>query len=321
MNPQDSQNDPIIGDDDNAEFDAVFDELAGDSPEPDEGKGQDEGGEVDDKDDEPSSPGTNDVGANDPSAQDETAPAGTTPEQDDIWAKLPDDVRREVEAIRTQNMRLRGQISARDRQLAEISRAQQQQQGDDEGEKKADIKDLLESERLKQLREDYPEFEPLLEVLGGLTEEVTTIKGNVVQTEDREFEQLLEEQTSILEKDHPDWMEYAKPDPKFSDWLATQPRHVREAAQRNAEYIFDASEVSDVLSRYKDHLGVSQRGNDGNPDPKPDARRQAQKDGARSIRANYPAAAAGIPDDYDAAFDLLAAQEDRRIAAKGNRRA
>ena len=330
MPPEETNTDPVSTEVDDAEFDKAFAEAASvhsGSPAPD----------ADDLDDD-ADPAPAPQPEAEPAPAAAPAPAAGTveaagdpspaqePASDDIWANAPPELRAAHEAAMRDSAekvtRLKGQVSASDRQLYQL----RQRQAPPANQPAAtDVAALLKSDRIKQFREEYGEIsEPVIELVEGLLGEVLTVKGSVSNIDDQRAQDFVDSQLSIYEKDHPDWREYAT-HAGWNDWIAGQPRHIQEAAQRNAEFIVDASEASDVLTRFKASIAPPaqqepQPAPAPQPQPQPDARRESQLKGAQAVDAKGPAAGSGDPDNFDVAFDRAAAKLDRRNSGRTNTR-
>jgi hypothetical protein len=299
---------------DSEDFDAAFDQLANDrdgrdgqTPEPPA----------------PSNPGTDMADVNAPdsaavgdiqSAQHESAPSDTN-QADDIWAGAPAHLREAYEAQRRdaeQNAfkvaRLSKQVSVQDRQLHSIQR------GASDGDRKASanqVKALLNGEQMTQFKDDYPEIaDVFLPVMQAQADELNRVREQTLTIEQVQEGQDLQVQFDTFRQLVPDYTELAGR-AELADWVATQPRHIREAYGRNAENIVDAEEAADVLNRFKQTLGESTQ--DTASTPKTDPRRARQMEGARSVRTpGFSPSATGISDDFDTAFDQLAKQREAR---------
>lgn len=227
---------------------------------------------------------------------------------DDIWAKAPADLRAAHEAALAAEGHklnsLRGRLSASDRKLKQFETGVAQPTSEPGGGSQR-LKELMDTDRMKEAREQFPDLlDPLLEVLGPLAERIDGLQpvvAGVVQ--DKALAEESAQETALAGL-VPDWIQVAQ-HPGFEEWLETQPRHVREAAQRNWDGIVDAEESADVFYRAKSALF---QGDGGQQQP---TRRDRQAAGARDVKINGPTAAGGEPDDYDAVFDLAAAKADR----------
>lgn len=268
-------------------------------------------------------------GADDDSADDDTGAADDSKGQSDakaasdakqqaqdIWANATPEHRAAYQAAQkdweNQDRRYRGQVSALQRQINELAKSQQQPQAAASTQAAAEgtqakVDGFLASDEWTRFQEDYPEIsEPLSKVLGSLqmnTAEVTQ-KMSALAEERRQAEvaaQISEQQT-ILATEHPDWNTIGAT-PEFVSWVNTQPRHIREAAERNGEAIVDATEAADLISRYKSFANITdsaQGHGQGQPNNNRLAgKRKRQLESASAARAKGPGAAFGIPEDGD----------------------
>ena len=260
------------------------------------------------------------------------AGAATTTEPD-IWTDAPEPLRAEYQTLKADADRLvhaqksdRGRIAALQRQVEDLqqrpaagatNRTGNNGAANGSAERAADT--FVTSQKWKDFGEEYPEIAgPLGEVISGLQQEVADLKGGVSAINSDRRQGQLNEQERLLADTHPDWKEVTA-DAALSDWLRSQPRHVREAAQRNGEGIVDAEEAADVVGRFK-AWRAAQAGN-GHEDPAAKAgnghgspnnaaptlsnRRQRQLESASGTRSRSPSAAVGIPDDPKGAWDAF----------------
>lgn len=294
----------------NEDFDQAFEEIAtGESPS-DQDADQDPDPVSNGQSDDDSSP-DDDVSDDQPPLGNDQAPTDQK-QSEDIWDNAPPELRAAYEASRkdleTKLARQNGRVSALDRQLHQLRK---QPQPADEQKAPADVSKLLESDSFKQFREEYPEIaEPITTVLSAAGEQLRGVSTVVDKANQSQDEAILTEQLNIFQTDHPDWINYAN-DSRWNDWIASQPRHIREAQARNSELIVDGSEASDVLSRFKQAFNI------GTETPKPSTsvkRRERQFDGMRRPGFSGPSVATGEPDNFDAAFDSAAKKIDAQIA-------
>lgn len=288
-----------------------------------------EGGDQGEAAGETEAEGAIDTGAEQGAGQDQLdAPSAPADQQatDDIWSAAPEALKTEFQKIQDERERnerlikqLKGQLSATDRQLDQLRRASAGRTSQDE-QSPVDLKALLGSDKMKQFRDEYGEIaDVLIPILETQADTIERLTGTVSQGEQRAAAQAYDHELASYEREHPDWRDYASHG-GFSDWIATQPRHVREAAARNAEYITDASEASDILSRFKVHLAGSQPApaitEETKPEPAPqpqDHRRDKQLEGARTVKTSQPAVTTGHHDDIDSAFKSAAAVVDAQM--------
>lgn len=242
--------------------------------------------------------------------------------QNDIWASAPPELRAAHEAalkdFENRDRRLRGQVSALQRQINTLMSSPAPQQaapkdgaaeGGEQGEGQSGD-GFLASDEWRAFYEEYPDVAgPLAKVVGSLQSQLQH-QSKVLAAIGVDYEmQAMEEQRRLLAEVHPDYEQVVSDQAHFVQWLETQPRHIREAAIRNANGIVDANEAADVVGRYKAfRTGQSGHQTQGggnaqqpaNPtDNRRTSRRQLQLQSATAARSRGPAAASGIPEDGD----------------------
>lgn len=298
-----------------SEFDATFDEIAeaqaaadaadGDKAEP-EGSA----------DEPPASSGRDDAGdgnqADGSGAPDPSAKQASDKEPVDPQAAFAA-LQRENEALKHRLASDDGRVAALNREL-NLLRKQQNGGNGENPEALKSLKDLIETDDLKQWREEFPEVaEPVLRLLQTQQSMLDNLMGKVGKIDEAAAEGELDQQFAIYERAHPDWRDYTSPTSKygtaFSGWLANQPRYVIEAVERNANAIVDANEAADVLARFKREAGLS---DPPAADPKPDARRQRQLAAATDVRTKTPPTSSDVPDDFDTAFEAAARKLEKQ---------
>ena len=261
---------------------------------------------------------------------------------DKLWTGASDGQRKAFGAAQAQITKLeqsdrsnRGRVSTLQRQINDITKqfdaaaskdAAAAEDGDSEG---TATNAFLDSKAWKDFESEYPEVAgPFGTVVASLQTEIADQGKQLDAIGDDRREDAVAEQTEILEEQHPDWQDAATDD-AFGPWLEGQPRHMREAAVRNAEVIVDASEAADVIGRFKafkveqsdDSAGP---GDDGEGDgPKPEdqddtvtnleGKRRRQIEASSGARPKGAGAATGIPEDGDeeAIWDAFDKQEQR----------
>lgn len=329
-----------------AEFDRAEGAAPGDtnvtaSPDDESGDGQDEDvdtGAATDGDGTPADgSATRTEGAEGASGDGRQASGGTPPPdgaagtaQDDPWAKATPELRSAFEAERTKwedrDRRTRGQVSALQREINELKRsrtaAPANGAADGKGSGKSDGDDTADgifvSDEWKTFEQEYPEVSgPIGKLIRRQEQTIQSLRGDVSAITSDRREADLDEQEELLAEQHADWQTVAE-HPSLGSWLETQPRHIREAAARNAEFISDAAEAADVIGRFKAHLasqpatpgnGTGAQGGNGAPaagnggqgkqNPPLSGKRQRQLESASSTRSGGPGAAFGIPEDGD----------------------
>jgi hypothetical protein len=198
--------------------------------------------------------------------------------EEDPWANAPEPLReswkKERDRVKELEHRLKsdgGRISALQRKIDELSRAAStaaqpaapaagEQKAPNAAQAAAATSDVFGSDQWKQIEEDYPEIAaPLRAAFASLKDEIEPIKqqSRAVE-EDRQRAALIAEQDRLTQE-IPDWNQtLADNGVVFATWLDVQPRHLREAFERNREAITDAAEAADVVRRFKEHLGTAQ---------------------------------------------------------------
>lgn len=240
--------------------------------------------------------------------------ANASPEQRAAWEAAQEQIRKLEQAERSN----RGRLSAFQRQLNELraSAPSPKQAAPEAAEKgqpapqqaSAEADGFLASDEWSSFQDEYPEVAgPLGKVIGSLQARL--------ERQDRELSAIgserrsaaLMEQQAALEKDHPDWQSVAA-DEGFGDWLHSQPRHIQEAAYRNANEIVDAAEAADVVGRFKafrsgqpgNQARQNTAGNGAGPgNSRLTGKRQRQLESAAASRTRGPGVVSGIPEDGD----------------------
>lgn len=325
--------DPALADEgrDHAEIWAEIEEAEGaaasgdDAKSPDDKKG-DEGKETEGADDAAEVEQSSDAVANSSgNAQADDKPdakaAGQQqkPQAIDLWADAKPEQRTAYEAAQAQLKKLeqatrsdRGRLSAMQRKIDELTRqpvaakpaakGTQGQQPDGE---------IFTSAEWKGLQEIYPEVaDTMSKLFGGLQEKVTRQEKELSAIGIERRQSALAEQEKLLVDAHPDWTDVTS-DQAFVNWLNGQPRHIREAAIRNANEIVDAEEAADVVGRYKAQRSEQQGGSPAQQTQSQNGngtqtinrtltnKRQLQLTSATAARSRGPGVTSGIPEDGD----------------------
>lgn len=266
------------------------------------------------------------AGATSPTAA--PAPAQATP-TNDPWSNADPALREAHQtALRDMQLRLdgaRGRASGQERELAQLrqrlaqmeaagngSQTQAQDSGDNGSGGQAATSDKAQA--LATLREEYPEVAaPILDELAELRSLVSRLEAPVSQFQQTQFEAAVSAQEQILDAQHPGWLEMIVSDrERFDGWLQAQPKMFQDAYARNADGIVDGVEAAQVIGKFKADLGITAPSNPAPPSPPPaNDRRQRQIAAGRDAGRNGPAAATGIPDDFDAAFEAFASRPAR----------
>jgi len=168
---------------------------------------------------------------------------------------------------------------------------------------------------------------PVDERFDGQGAEITELRQEVADLKAGQNEEIAVTQQALLEEEHEDWEDVFAAKGTL-EWLSDQPRHIQEAAYRNAEEIVDAEEAADIVSRLKAFRSAQPGNSTGNNADESDsdtdddtgkdtglsARRKRQLDASSSSRTGGAGAAHGIPEDGDEAaiWDAMDKQEARK---------
>lgn len=317
--------DEALGEDDEQDPDALWNEIeqsesaaaSDDSDTPPAGR---EDGEVDD---DAAATDADDFGAADEGGAPSDKPDGEAPSGEsgqaeaDPFANATPEQKAAYEAAQERIQKLeqsersnRGRLSALQRKIDQGQQGAPAQAGaapstEGAGGVEGDTEGFLASEEWKSFSEEYPEVaSPLASVIGRLESQLAHQNKELAAIGDDRRQSALEEQAERLAEDYPKWQEEVA-DPGFVDWVHTQPRHIQEAAYRNAEQIVDAQEAADVIGRFKAYRSEQQPDN-ARPESGgttktqgSDKRRQRQLESASTTRSRGPGAASGIPEDGD----------------------
>jgi hypothetical protein len=194
--------------------------------------------------------------------------------------------------------------------------------------------EYLKSDDFKEFEKEYPEVaKPMKQLVGGLQsrvkqarKELDAINKGQEQADVERHRALVIEQKALLVEEHSDWDKVIA-DEGFGPWLDEQPRHIQEAATRNAKEIVDAAQAADVIGRFKATLSAPSAATAADKladtaaadkdaeagEPTLTERRKRQLDSAASTRTGGPGAAHGIPEDGDeeAIWDAMQKKEER----------
>ncbi|WP_337846812.1 hypothetical protein [Sphingomonas sp.] len=307
------------------EFDAAFDDFASPSSAPADAAADDE------QDGDPGSDG--DDGERQPEGQPSgvqseaaaSAPAGKSDDTDDIWKDAPPALREAYQAMQRdaehRERSLRGRLSASDRIIHQLRTSTQsggsQSQGTEAQPQETAADDLLASDEFKQFQEEYGEVAgPIASVLKAMQDKINRLSGNVGEVQQEREQLYLQTNESLLTEAHPDWMDCIK-DERFYGWLESQPASIREAAKRNWNGIVDPDDAGIVFERFKLAHQIAPKTAPSDPadpgkKPQTDAKRRRQLESGRDTAIKQPSAAAGEPNDFDAAFDSYSRKADQR---------
>ena len=286
--------------------DASADESAGDEESDEDAAAKaaaDDGSdESDSTGDEASSDDRKDAKA----AKDQGNGAAKTGE--DLWANASPEHRAAYEALQAQLQNDRKRISGLTRKINELNarKPAADKAASDEGKQKRD--GFRESAKWKDFEKEFPEISgPIGELIAAQKAELEELRSVTTSLHQERTEDAIAEQATLLEEQHPDWQTVAA-EPEFGEWLSGQPRHIREAAIRNAEAIVDAAEAADVVGRFKafrSEQGTSaqqesqagREAGEGKTGTALSGKRRRQLDASASFRSRGPGVASTTPPD------------------------
>lgn len=288
-----------------AEFAAAFSEATADNQAPSETSAPANGGQAEGQGaagtSAPELSGTTEADGTGTDAA-TNAPSSANPKDTDIWADAPQQVRSAYEAEKAAWERKiagsNGRASGLQKQLDALRRQQEQQATTEK--KGPDASEILASEEVKRLREDYGEIaDPILSVVQPLVDEINSLKSRAQSADTAQAASFEAVAMETLNQAHPDWMQTLNGNKEiFEPWLEAQPRHIREAFERNRDSLTDPDEAIDVVDRFKNYLTAS-------ADPQNQqigAKRASQLAAGQSVRTRAPTASSQIPDDFEAGF-------------------
>lgn len=255
--------------------------------------------------------------------------ADAKPDQTDIWASAPTELRSAFEEVRKRadeaEHRYRsdaGRIAALQRQIDDLKKGGTAHGAAEGTTDKDAAPTVLASEKWKSLKQEYPEVaEPLEAVLSEMESRNHRLEKELSAIGSDRRQAARDEQDAIVRTRHQDYDAFlGQNSQQFMAWKEEQPRYVQEAIQRNWEGIVDANEFVDILDRFKSHIGAS-----GSPGHEPPgsgksqqlaAKRERQRQSLAAPRTSGPSVASGIPEDADPEVIWKAFEEqDRRKAA------
>ncbi len=247
-------------------------------------------------------------------------------EKEDPFADATDEQRAAHDAAQAQIKKLehsdrsqRGRLSTMQRQINELSQAPPAVPPAADS-AAADVKDtgadkgFMTTDEFKSFESEFPEVAgPMRKLVSGMQTQIDGTRKELDAAAVGRHQDLVIEQKALLEEEHEDWEEVIAA-PEFGPWLSKEPRHIQDAAVRNAEEIVDAAQAADVIGRFKATRSAQEDTGD-DPDAADTAdtpakgegdgkttltgKRKRQLDAASSTRAGGPGAALGIPEDGD----------------------
>lgn len=339
--PDIAQSDRVLTDEENGywdEFDRA-ETVAQNGAGADDGDGTDHDDEGDGQEPEAEAQGDGETGQEDPQpdgdAEPKPDPMGLRNQgeaEPDIWAEAPEHLREAFKKRDNDAKTWRGRFTrlndeARDlrAQVHDLQAARSQPAPDTESDadqKKASnaIASVLEADRWKQVREEYPELmQPLEEALTALSGAVEEVRGTASSAsahieQQRQIDQVRQQEqraAEALSERHPEWQQIVRT-PEYRDWIADQSPYIQRIHREST----DADEVSIVLDLYQAQARPRQEAPSATttpthtPNTRSDAlpaNRRRQMGSGFSTRARGRQMTGTLPpaDDGDAAWDYF----------------
>ena len=236
----------------------------------------------------------------------------------DIWANASPELRAAYEQSVAERKRLgqdqahlRQVLGSRNRELEELRQRLAAPQGAASGQDAGN-----DDPEIQSLMDEYPEIAaPLVKRLKVMEERMARTSETLQSVAQERTSATLAQIEQDVRSRFADYDQVlGQNGAAFKAWLDVQPRHIREAAERNGRTIVDAAETIDVLDRFYAHIGRGSGAEPGNqPDPSQSLadRRQRRLETAHNVRSRGPSVAAGIPAEGDpkAIWDSLRAAE------------
>lgn len=160
----------------------------------------------------------------------------------------------------------------------------------------------MSDEQWNEFAEDYPELASALEKRladfdQALNARLGEIEHKVTPLEEKAHEEYVNSQLAVLETKHPDWQQVTSSE-EFSKWITEQPEAVRELGNS-----LDAHDASFLIETFKSMTNAQSNSSS--------QKRQERLRQSVNISSKGGGRQTGIPDDYDAAFDLFASQSNK----------
>lgn len=246
------------GADDSAEFSGAWDELdAAETGQPslDEGRQDTEVDELDQEGDEAGQ------GANDATPDADAGSASRDETSDDLWANAPQALREAYEAERVARGKAENLVRSNGGRLAQAYnelnalKAKLASDRDEGGATEKGEEASTREDRLKQLREEYPDVAaPILDQMANLEASVNELKQAQTSQTEAQATDFYREQRDALVSRHTDFDQVVA-SPEYRDWLGQQPQLVQRVIAENAARIVNAEDCAFVIDRFKAETG------------------------------------------------------------------
>lgn len=239
------------------------------------------------------------------------------------WKEAPDEWRKVFEQeIEHRKRSDENRIAAYQRQIAEMKAQTPAPTAGDKpqpSDQKPEGARVERQERLKQVREDYPELaDPFIAEMDDLRQELDRVRevaDNIKALDQKQqAEALAANDEAILQK-HPDFYDTLKAkSAEFNDWLQTEaPAKFGAIVKANHGGIYDPIGASSVFEAFKTFIGSPTEPSNPSAD-----RRQRQLRGAASPSSGggpRPGNLHPETGDYDAHFSRFAAAKEKELRA------
>lgn len=305
---------------DSAEFDSAWDDLEDKSGQPSEAEGRQDEADEDDED-EADEAGQGEAKADaTPSADAGTASREETsddPGDDPVKLKAALAAEREAkvkaESVASSHGGRLAQALNELNDLKKQLKPEKAKGATPEGEEAED-----EDERIKQLKEDYPEVAvPLLEKMAQLEDDLRKLQGGKEATSEEateaEVQTLLREQLDTLKSRHGDF-EKAVTSEDYKTWLPQAPAWAQRVIRENTPNIVNAAECAEVLDLFKSKTGWG--GTKREADETVEQKRKRQLDAGSGVTGRQPAVTHDEEGNWDSEWDRLAERDRRRSTGR-----
>jgi hypothetical protein len=260
--------------------------------------------------------------------QDDAAPGplSTAPETtstDDLWADAPEHLRsaymaEKERADRAEHQRRsdEGRVSGYQRKADELQRKVGLLASVG---KQEDLKAYFDTEGYKKAKSDYgDDLGPIFTLIEGLARNTDAAHQQIGQFGTVQAQAVTTEINGWLDENAGDRGEIFGSD-SFIPWLNTQPRFVRDLAQRNWKNVVDPAEIAEICDRFRGRAyapAQTAAAEDASQPSDTDRKRNLQLDGSKSHSSKAPILTRPDENDEDAAWDEAMAAIRKRAAAR-----
>ena len=171
--------------------------------------------------------------------------------EDDPWSSVSEDLRAERDALLKERDEFRQKYGSANGRLAPANRKIAELQAEVEKLRAAPQEPPVK-DRIATLREDFPEMG---DVLDKMQSDFDARFASFTEAQRRAQAAEEDRIEAEIEREHPGFNDLlASNRDDFAEWIEDQPRRVREIAERNRTGFVSASEVSELISLFKQHL-------------------------------------------------------------------